>query len=227
MKVLLAAAGVLLALASPALAENPVLDAEGDADVVAALAEATEVQDVCYGYQLSVSDGGSGQFTGQYSVSSLGVEVPATSSDQCSDGAVVLVAAITYTSQLSEAEDRAAWRLESSFPGVTIDDVEELGLSSGDLLKDDKSETTLLNAVLALPRLVSESSDVPPVLLDENTSALPPDARPTDTPGSDWLRENGYLLLFCVLLVIGGVALFLASFKGVRSALATADSLDY
>jgi len=59
--VLIATAAVLLT-ASPASAENPVLDAEGDADLAAALAEATEVQGVCYGYDLSVEDGDTGQW---------------------------------------------------------------------------------------------------------------------------------------------------------------------
>ena len=48
--------------------------------------------------------------------------------------------------------------------------------------------------MLALPGLAAERAGVPPVLLEPNTEPLPDDARPTGTPGSDWLRENGILL---------------------------------
>ena len=212
-----------LLLAGPAQAENPVLDPEGDADVAASLAEATEVQEVCYGYELTVYDQFTGQYDGQYGASSLGVGIPAGDAGPCRRGRVVLVAEVQYTSQYSEAEDGARWRLDSTLPQLTIDDVEDLGLSSGDLTDDAKSETTLLNAVLALPRLASEQADLPPVIAEPNTEALPADARPTNTPGSDWLRENGALLAFCVLLVLGGLGLLLSSFASVRSALATAE----
>ena len=49
-----------LLLAAPASAANPVFDPEDDAEVAEALAEATEVQDVCYGYVLAVDDGDTG-----------------------------------------------------------------------------------------------------------------------------------------------------------------------
>lgn len=218
------AAGVavllLVLLTTPAAAENPVLDAEGDADVADALAEATEVQRVCYGYELSVSDQDTGQWQGTYAASSLGAGVlaSASSSPSCRGGVVELVASISYTSQFSEVEDSARWRLASSLPELDIDDVEDLGLSANDLLDDGRSETVLLNAVLALPRLASEQAGLPPVVAEPNTTPLPTDAEPTGTPGSDWLRQNGALLAFCVLLVLGGLVLLALSFRTVRAA---------
>ena len=123
-------------LAAPAAAANPVLDPEDDAEVAAALAEATEVQDVCYGYVLAVDDGDTGEWGGTYAASSGGEGVRAAEADGCDDGVVELVARITYTSDFSEAEDSASWDLVSDVPGLTISDVEDQGLSAGDLLDD-------------------------------------------------------------------------------------------
>lgn len=216
-RLVLAVAVGLLVVAAPAHAENPVLDAEGDADVASSLAEATEVQQVCYGYELTVFDQDTGRYSGQFASSSAGPGTTPTSAAACPGGVVVLQAAIEYTSSFSEAEDSASWRLSSTLPQLTIDDVERLGLSSGDLLDDGKSEITLLNAVLALPRLASEQAGLPPVVLQPNTAPLPPDARPTGTPGSDWLRENAALLGLCVLLVLGGLLALAAARSADRS----------
>ena len=212
---LLALAAVLL-LAAPAAAENPVLDPEDDADVASALAEATEVQDVCYGYRLLVSDSDTGQYSGTYAASSGGEGVAAGASSSCRAGVVELVASITYTSSFSDAEDSASWDLSSTLPELDVRDVEDLGLSSGDLLDDGRSATTLLNAVLALPRIAAEQAGLPPVVLEPNAAPLPEGARPTGTPGSDWLRENGALLGLCVVAVLGGLLLLVASFAGSR-----------
>ena len=208
----LLAAALLVLLAVPAAAENPVLDADGDADVAASLAEATEVQGVCYGYELRVDDQDTAVYSGTFASSSLGAGTRASAADPRCDGEVVeLVATMTYTSSFSEAEDFADLQLSSTLPELTIQDVEALGFSSDDLLDDGRSERTLLNAVLLLPRLATEQAGKEPGVLEPNTAALPADARPTNTPGSDWLRENGPLLGFCVLLVLAGVVLLLMS----------------
>ena len=215
------ATGVLLAfgvvaLAAPAHAENPVLDPVDEADLAASLAEATEVQGVCYGYVLDVTDADTGQWGGTYAASNAGPGVPASSASGCERGLVELVARIDYTSSFSEAEDSASWRLVSSVPELSIGDLEGLGLSAGDLLDDSASTATLLNAVQALPRLASEQGGLPPVVLQPNTAPLPAGAEPTGTPGSDWVRENGLLLVVCVAAIVAGV-LLLASRPRDRS----------
>jgi hypothetical protein len=212
-------AGALLAVllpASPASAVNPVLDPEDDTDVVAALAEATEVQGVCYGYVLSVDDGDTGEWAGTYAASSGGEGVPASGADDCPEGVVELVASITYTSDFSESEDSASWDLRSDLDALTIDDVEDQDLSSGDLLDDDRSATTLLNAVLSLPRLAAEQAGVEPVVAEPSTEALPEGARATDSPGSDWLRENLVLLGLSVAAVLSGLVALVAAFRPSR-----------
>ncbi len=206
-----AALGVLL-LAAPAHAENPVLDPADDTDVAASLAEATDVQGVCYGYTLRVDDGDTGRYSGTYATSNAGAGTAVSQlTSGCEKGTVDLDVKITYTSSYSEAEDSAGWSLITSLPGLQISDLEDLGLSAGDLLHDGKSATTLLNAVQALPRLASEQSGLPPLVLEENTQALPADATPTGTPGSDWLRQNGALLFLCVTAIAGGIVALLAS----------------
>ena len=207
--------GVLLP-AAPASAANPVLDPEDDADLAAALAEASEVQDVCYGYVLSVTDADTGEWGGTYAASSAGPDVPASQAPGCAE-VVELVARIDYTSSFSEAEDSASWDLVSTLPELSIGDVEALGLSSGELLDDDRSATTLLNAVQSLPRLAAEQAGRPPVVLEPNTAPLPEDARPTGTPGSDWLRENLALLGLSVAAIAAGLLAFAASGPRDRS----------
>ena len=205
-----------LLLAPPASAANPVLDPEDDADVAAALAEATQVQDVCYGYVLAVDDGDTGEWGGTYAASSAGEGRRATEGDDCREGVVELVARITYTSDFSEAEDSASWDLVSDVPGLSIADVEDQGLSAGDLLDDGSSATTLLNAVLSLPRLAAERAGVAPVVLTPNASPLPEGAAPTGTPGSDWLRENLVLLALSVGAVLAGLVALAAAFPRGR-----------
>ena len=145
-----------------------------------------------------------------YAASSAGPDQPASTAPDC-DEVVEHVARIDYTSSFSEAEDSASWTLVSSLPELSSADVEGLGLSSGDLLDDGRSATTLLNAVQSLPRLAAEQAGRPPVVLEPNTEPLPADARPTGTPGSDWLRENGALLVLCLAAIGAGLLAFVAS----------------
>jgi len=213
------AAGALLApllVAAPASAANPVLDPEDDAELAAALAEATEVQGVCYGYVLAVDDSDTGEWGGTYAASSAGPGVRAAQDDACPDGVVELVARIAYTSDFSEAEDSASWELVSDLPGLSIADVEDQGLSSGDLLDDGSSATTLRSAVLSLPRLAAERAGVEPVVATPNASPLPEGAEPTGTPGSDWLRENLVLLALSVGAVLAGLVALVAAFPRGR-----------
>ena len=218
MKRLVLAAALLapLLVAAPAAAVNPVLDPEDDAEVAGALAEATEVQDVCYGYVLAVNDLDTGEWGGTYAASSGGEGVRAADADGCDDGVVELVARITYTSDFSEAEDDASWDLVSDVPGLTISDVEDQGLSAGDLLDDGRSATALTNAVLSLPRLAAERGGLQPVVLTPNDEPLPRGAEPTGTPGSDWLRENLVLLALSVGAVLAGLVALGAAFPRGR-----------
>ena len=204
--VLLGLTGVLLMAAPAAAATNPVLDPEADADLAETLAEATEVQGVCYGYGLRVSDADTRAFSGTFASSSTGAGRPAVAGPTCPRGVVQLVASISYASSYSDAEDSASWFLQSTLPGLTILDVERVtGSGANGLLDDAKSEDVLVNAVLALPGLATERAGVPPLVLDPMGEPAPDDARATGTPGSDWTRENGPALTACVLALVGAV----------------------
>ncbi len=100
--------------------------------------------------------------------------------------------------------------------GGEIGDVEDEGLSAGDLLDDDGSATTLLNAVLSLPRLAAEQAGLEPVVAEPSTEALPEGARATGSPGSDWLREHLVLLGLSVAAVLSGLVALVASFRPSR-----------
>ena len=214
---MLAGAALLVLLpAGPASAANPVLDPADDAELAATLADATEVQGVCYGYVLTVEDGDTGEWGGSYATSSGGEGVRAQDAGDCPSGVVELVARVVYTSEFSEAEDSAAWDLLSDVPGLTIADVEDEGLSAQDLLDDGSSATTLLDAVLSLPRLAADQAGIEPVVLQPNADPLPEGARPTGSPGSDWLRENIALLGLSVAAVVAGLAAFALSSRPRR-----------
>lgn len=218
MRVLRVAGAVLLGLAvataAPAAAENPVYDAETAADIAAAFAEATEVQGVCYGVVLDVSDP-SGQWGGMYVVTSRGVDAP-LSPTGCK-GVVELRASIAYASEYSEDADTAGWFVESSFGGVSAADLERNDLRASDLLDDGRSEETLLNAALALPRLTAEvDRAVPPIVLTPATASPPADARPTGSPGNDQLREHRALLAVLGLAALGGLAWAVSLVRAAR-----------
>ena len=212
---------LVLLTAGPAVAENPVLDPEDDAELVDALAEATAVHDVCYGYVLQVNDNDTGIYEGTYVVTNAGVGVEPTTAT-CSRGTVLLNASLTYASELSESEDSAGWRVGSSLGGPTTSDLEAQGLSAGDLTDDGKAPTTLRNAVLALPSLTASQHSLPPLVLTPNTEPLPADASATGSPGSDWVRQSTGLIVLCVLVLLAGLAVLASSFSSVRRAASAA-----
>jgi hypothetical protein len=193
-----------VAMAAPAAAENPVFDADTAADIAAGLAEATEVQGICYSVSLDVADP-TGQWSGTYVVSSAGPDKPPP--DTGCKGLVQLRAYIQYASEYSESEDTAYWEVASDVGGVSEDDLTRNGFAAGTLLDDDNGELELLNAALALPRLVAENNrNVPPLVLTPATEGPPADARATDRPGSDRLRENETSVFLLGAVALGALA---------------------
>lgn len=230
--------GGLVLTAAPAAAENPVFDDATAADITDALDDATAVQGICYGVRLDVLDDDTGRYSGQYTVSSSPPAAAATPTVSPAPesspsapltpitpvapvvcrGYVFLEASINYAYSYGESEDSASWQIDSDLQGApTVSDLESLGLSARDLLDDGRSEQTLLNAALALPSLTAEKVlGVVPLVLVEATDVPPAEARATDTPGSDRIRESGTSLVLLVLLVVGG--LLWAGYAAFRSA---------
>lgn len=199
----LAAAGVSAATlwASPAGAV-PILDAADATELAQALAEASDDQDVCYGWEVTVSDYG-GSASGVDEGSSLGVG-PTAIETEC-ERYVVFEARVIYTSQASEAEDSASFDVRSNIPGApTATDLGEAGISTSGLLGGNDDQV-VANAALLLPALVAEKGLAPPITLEANTQALPSGDRATGTPGSDWLRKYGAAAGMAALLFAGGL----------------------
>ncbi|MGH9040329.1 MAG: hypothetical protein ACRDZ3_08865 [Acidimicrobiia bacterium] len=181
----------------------PILE-PGDADELAqALAEATEEQDICYGWEVLVEDYGSGA-GGTDAGSSLGVDM--LPSEPVCARSIVFEARIVYTSESSEAADSATMSVRSDPPGmVSTADIRRTGVSEGALLGND-DDLVLANAVLALPALAAEGGFAPPVTLEANEAPLPAGDGATGTPGSDWLRKYGGALGAAALVAVGGAA---------------------
>lgn len=198
-----ALAVALCALAAPATAAAvPVLTEADAAELANQLAEATEVQGVCYGWQVRVSDP-TGAEDGDEIGSNFGPAVPVDPS-RCPNY-VILTAGVSYASEFSEAEDAASWTIESNLAKPpTTQDLAALGYTESDLLGDD-NDLAILNATGALPQLVAENGEAKPVPFTTEKRPAGVGGRPTGDQGSDFLRENGALLALCALLLIAGL----------------------
>jgi hypothetical protein len=198
---LAAAATAIMTFAAPAGA-LPILEAPDATELAQALAEATEDQDVCYGWKVTVYDYGGGA-DGIDQGSSLGVGQTAVQS-QC-PRYVVFEAYITYTSSASESEDSASFDVASNIPGApTASDLRDNGISGGGLLGADDDQV-VANAALLLPALMAEKGLAEPISLEANTQPLPASDRATGTPGSDWLRKYGAAVAVAALILLGGL----------------------
>ena len=183
---------------------------EGDAiELSNKLAEATEEQDVCYGWVVAINDQDRG-FTGEQG-SSLG---PSTApSDPACTPSVVFIAELLYTSEMSEASDSATIRVESTLPGLVLsgDDFGPFGVTGRSLLGDN-DDLALLNAVSALPLLVAEAGLAPAVQPEQTTGTIPDADRPTGGGGSDRFRTYGSLYFLAIALILGGVGWLVVAF---------------
>ena len=200
--VIAAVAFVATALAQ-SFATGPVLQPEDAQELSAILAEATEEQDICYGWRVFVADDGNPSAGGTDIGSNLG---PGTEPTSCPKW-VVFQAEIHYTSESSEQYDSAAFDILSNLDRAPRhSQLEDLGISEGALLSD-RDDLAVIDATSALPLLVADLGLAPPVALEPNTQALPASDRATGRPGSDWLRTHGSTLGLASFLLILGLGL--------------------
>ena len=199
---------------------------EGDAiELANKLAEATEDQDVCYGWSVSIHDEDRG-FSGEEG-SSLGPS--ASPADPACAPSVVFVANLVYTSELSEASDRASISVESTLPGLVLsgDDFAPFGVN-GRALLGANDDVALINAVSALPLLVAEAGLAPPVQPEQTTGTIPAADRPTGGGMSDRMRTYGSLYFLGIVLILGGIAWFvIARFLRAHAAAPTVRPHDH
>lgn len=187
-----------LAVAAPAGA-SPVLDSADAVELAQALAEATAVQDVCYGWRVSLVDDSGGP-SGDDVGSSFGPDV-ALDPGRC-ERWVILAGDIHYTAETAEAEDAAAVQVTSNLrPSPTLEDLRAFGVDGS--LTDEDNDVVLLNMVGALPLAAAAKGHAPYVEF-ETSQAPAAQGEPTDSPGSDVLRQWWPLVALCVLAVLAG-----------------------
>ncbi len=197
-----AAAAAGLALGAAPAGALPILETADANELANALAEATEDQDVCYGWKVTVYDYGGGA-DGVDQGSSRGVGTTGTTAD-CPRW-VIFEATVTYTSASSESEDSASFTIRSNIPAApTSSDLRSTGISEKGLL-GSSDDQVVANAALLLPALMAEQGLAEPISLEPNTQALPASDRATGTPGSDWMRKYGAALAVAALTLVGGV----------------------
>jgi hypothetical protein len=191
-----------LLLVAPGSASADVIFDPADADELAAvLTEATQTQNVCYGWHVTVNDVGAvSESTG--SNYGAGQRVM---TDTCQT-TVEFVADITYTSESSESEDSATHYIMSSSDRPTTADLNALGIDF-DELTGENPDVVIAKAVTALPLLAADAGLAQPIEAAPETGTAPADAQLTDDPGSDWWRGNGTMLLWAGILMAAG-ALF-------------------
>ncbi|MBA2794654.1 MAG: hypothetical protein H0U32_11790 [Thermoleophilaceae bacterium] len=208
---LLIGALLLLAVLAPRAAQAvPILDEADGAELAQSLAEATEEQDVCYGWEVEVQD----QSGGPGGVDAGSSQGPGVALDRarCPRYAV-LRGLVVYTSETAESEDGAEVAIESNLRNPpTPEDLARLGLSADDLLSET-DDIALTDMAGALPLLVAEAGEARFIPFEAQTEPLAAGDVPTNTPGSDWLRTFWWLP---VLAVLGVLALLFALASFVR-----------
>ncbi|MBA2515852.1 MAG: hypothetical protein H0V22_00775 [Solirubrobacterales bacterium] len=201
--VALIAMTVLLAVASPHVAMAGVLVERGDeVDLAQTLADAQEAQGVCYGWDIAVNG-----VPGDRGSSLDGPGVP-LAIERCPKGYAILRAEVSYVCDSCEGEDSAGVTVDSNLPKPpTTRDLERLGFSAADLV-GDKDDQAVIDMTGALPLLVAEKGNAPFVAY-EAAKDVPAQDKPTNTPGSDLLRDRAPVLILCVLLLLAGPAYLL------------------
>ena len=199
--VALVAAAIALTVA-PGVSATPILDQSDAEELAGVLAEAEASQDICYGWEVSISgDVSTTLAAGEYG-SSRGPDTHAVVCDQY----VIFDANLTYTSESSEASDRASFDVRSNLAGAPTEaDLRRVGIDGGRLLGND-DDRAIYDATVALPALVAESGLAPPVAAEANRDELPPGDGPRGGGGSDWLRTNAGPLAVILIVLIGGLA---------------------
>jgi hypothetical protein len=211
-RILLVVAALAAPMAAPAAANAALLEAADAAELAQSMADATDEQGVCYGWEITVDDQGGYGGGGLEAGSNQGPSRPLDRL-QC-ERYVVLQGTVTYVSESCECEDGAYISINSNLAKPpTTKELDQLGLGSGDLLGDE-DDTAIINMVEALPFAVAEHGEAP--YLQFETSSAPPEQRgqPTNRPGSDSLRERWPLLVLALLVICGGIGWIAAKLLG-------------
>jgi hypothetical protein len=201
-RLVVVSAAVLAFAAVPGVASADVIFDQADTDELAAtLAEAYDAQGVCYGWSISVDNEGLAQTSAG---SNFGAGKTVADGD-CAKS-VELQASITWTSESSESEDSASYSVVSTPSGPSTADLDDLDVLSEDDLTGDDADVAVYKAVAALPLLAADSGMASAIEASPAPESEAAGAAPTNSPGSDFWRESGMMLLWGALLLLAGVA---------------------
>lgn len=200
-------AGAAALCVAPGTASADVIFDPADAEELAAtLAEAYQAQGVCYGWEIAVDNVG----VPENSVGSnfgAGVSALGATEGGACKATVVLHADVLWTSETSEQEDTASYSLSSTDQrGPTRDDLDDLDVISNDALVSETVDVDVYKAVAALPLLAADAGVAEPIQATPAADVPPGDAQATNSPGSDFWRGSGMLILWGSLILLAGVA---------------------
>lgn len=209
---------VLVSLAALAFAALPgvasadvIFDQADTDDLAATLAEAYDAQGVCYGWSISVDNEG----VPETSVGSNFGAGRSVADGDCAKS-VELQASISWTPESSESEDSASYQVISTPSGPSTSDLDDLDVLSEDDLTGDDADVAVYKAVAALPLLAADTGLASAIEASPAPESEAAGAAPTDSPGSDFWRESGMMLLWGVVLLLAGVAFGWYAIKSSR-----------
>lgn len=210
----LAVLAMSIAVAVPARAE--LLGPHNSRVLAESLAAASQQQGICYGWDVQLDSNYAPVPSSHEMGSNRGVGVDPRRAAGC-DRWVMASFGITYTSQDSESEDAASFSLQSSDDlGVDTGDLRRIGITEDKLL-GERDVRTIYNAVAALPQLVAEAGEgQAPRAQQPANFQLPENARLAGSPGSDYLRNYGVLIVICAVVLAVGVGWLVYALRRAR-----------
>lgn len=178
-----------------------ILEPADAAELSALLADATEVQGICYGWSVTIFNEDSAEQINDVG-SNLGPGQDAADDDEACPQHVTFTAEITYTSESGETEDYANFDILTNMPeAVDHRDLSRAGISNGRLLGENE-DLAIIDAASAMPLIMAERGLAKALPLELNAEPLPDGDKATGEPGSDWARKNGAMVAVGVILLI-------------------------
>ncbi|OLF18825.1 hypothetical protein [Actinophytocola xanthii] len=206
------AMAALTTAAWPGTAWADVIFDQADAEELAGiLAEAHEAQRVCYGWVVYV-DNQNVQETSVGSNFGAGRSIDEAEGPSDCKAAVEFRASIYWRNESSIDEDTVGYEVVSNRVRPTTSDLDSLGLVSFEGLVGDDVDVDVFKAVSALPLLAADAGVAEPLEATPAPASVAAAANgaPTNSPGSDKLRQYGGAILWGFLLMFGG-GMFAAS----------------